>query len=68
MKAQSLLEKDVHVFWEKFGPDPVLMKKKGLSNTEPRDISIYKKKIVDENYLEHAIDRIAMELSHFLSK
>ncbi len=65
---KTLLEKDFRVHWEKFGPDPILMKKKGLPNPQPRDISVYKKKIVDENYLEHAIDRIAMELSHFLSR
>lgn len=52
----------------KFGPDPVLVKKKGWGEYEPKDISNYKKKIMDDTYLEHAIDKIAMELSHFLSR
>ena len=52
----------------RFGPDPILLRKKGLSGERPRNISEYKKKILDDRYMEHAINRIAMELSHFLSK
>ena len=65
---KTLLDQDNSVQGGRYGPDPVLMKKKGLSQPIPRDISEYKKKIRDDNYMEHAINRIAMELSHFLSK
>ena len=65
---KTLLKQEVSLQWEDFGPDPILMKKSGNSDPRPRDISEYKKKIVDEKYLDHAIDRIAMELSHFLAK
>lgn len=65
---KTLLKQEVSLQWEDFGPDPVLLKKKGSPDPRPRDISEYKKKIVDEKYLDHAIDRIAMELSHFLAK
>lgn len=50
-----------------YGPDPILMKKKGQA-MPVRDIKEFKKKIVDENYIDHAINKIAMELSHFLTK
>lgn len=52
----------------KYGPDPVLMKKKGVARPQERDITYYKERIRDKKYIEHAINRIAMELSHFLSK
>ena len=65
---RTLLDQDNSVQGERYGPDPVLLKKQGLPNPAPRDISEYKKKILDEKYMEHAINRIAMELSHFLSK
>lgn len=63
---KSLLENEQQT--ELFGPDPVLMKKQGQLRSEPRDIREYRRKISDKDYLEHAIDRIAMELSHFLSR
>jgi len=65
---KTLLDRENSVPGEEFGPDPILMRKKGLPNPHPRDISEYKKKITDDSYMEHAIDRIAMELMHFLSK
>ncbi|MDH5656516.1 MAG: hypothetical protein OEZ34_11440 [Spirochaetia bacterium] len=65
---KTLLKKEAKNELEKFGPDPILLRKKGLSDSYPRDISAYKKKIGDKDYLEHAINRIAMELSHFLIK
>lgn len=53
---------------ERFGPDPVLMKKIGAQGDGERDLSFYKQKILDDDYIDHAINRIAMELSHFLSR
>lgn len=50
-----------------FGPDPVLMKKKGTPYID-RDIDEFKRKISDKDYMEHAIDRIALELMHFLAR
>ena len=52
---------------QSFGPDPVLMKKTGNPNLA-RDIDDFKSKIRDKAYMDHAINRIAMELMHFLSK
>lgn len=46
--------------------DPLLLKKQGLPYFRKKDISYYKKLIGDERYMDHAIRRIAMELSHFL--
>ena len=51
-----------------FGPDPLLCRKKGLGDTLPRDIPEYKSKVENESYMNHAIDRIALELMHFLVK
>ena len=50
-----------------YGPDPVLLKKQGMPS-ESRNIEVYRQKIADEDYLNHAINRIAMELSHFIAK
>ncbi|EPG67047.1 hypothetical protein ACE5IS_12610 [Leptospira wolffii] len=50
-----------------FGPDPVILRKRGVP-IKKRKFEDYKKKIEDENYIDFAIDKIAMELSHFLSK
>ncbi len=52
----------------RYGPDPVLLKKIGRTDDSPRDLGTYKKKVADKQYMEFAINRIAMELSHFLSK
>lgn len=65
---KTLLDQDSSVQGDGFGPDPILMRKKGLTKPQPRDISEYKKKISDDAYMEHAIDRIALELMHFLAK
>ena len=62
---KTLLEKSAS---GRFGPYPVLLKKRGLSDSNPRNISDYKERIKDKDYMEHAIDRIAMELMHFLAK
>lgn len=65
---KETLEKDREVLDEEFGYDPVVLRKQGIILNHHRDISEYKKKIIDERYMEHAINRIAMELSHFLAK
>lgn len=65
---ETLLKKDISVRRDGFGPDPIILRKKGLPNPNPQNISKHKKKISDKAYMEHAIDRIAMELMHFLSR
>lgn len=65
---KETLEKDREVLDEEFGYDPVVLRKQGITVNDRRDISEYKRKIIDDRYMEHAINRIAMELSHFLSK
>ncbi len=65
---ETLLDQDDVTEVEDFGPDPILLRKKGLPNPNPRDISQYKERISDPTYMEHAIDRIAMELMHFLAR
>lgn len=52
----------------KFGPDPLLQRKQGLKDTPPRDILEYKEKIEDASYMRYAIDKVALELMHFLVK
>ena len=64
---KTLLEKDLALESPGYGPDPVLMKKKGTPNID-RDIKDFKKKIRDKEYMDHAINRIAMELMHFLAR
>ena len=53
---------------EGFGPDPLLQRKKGLKDTLSRDVLDYKDKIEDAGYMRYAIDKIALELMHFLVK
>lgn len=65
---ETLLDQEDVELGETFGPDPILLRKKGLQNVNPRDISEYKERITDPTYMEHAIDRIAMELMHFLAR
>jgi len=43
------------------------IKKKGKREVSPKILE-YRKKISDEAYLEHAINRIATDLSHYLTK
>ncbi len=50
------------------GLDPLLCKKKGLREASFKNILNYKSKLKDQQYMEHAIDKIAMELMHFLVK
>ncbi|MBL8021642.1 MAG: hypothetical protein JNM27_18365 [Leptospirales bacterium] len=63
---KTLVEAEETLLEEYVGPDPLLMKKRGLPIQGPRDIKAYKKKIKDATYMDHAINRIAMELMHFL--
>lgn len=65
---KALEEEVLGSYKESFGPDPVLMKKIGATDQRPNDLDYYKKKIKDKKYIDHAIHRIAMELSHFLSR
>lgn len=53
---------------EEFGPDPVLLRKRGMANTIQKKYKNYKKKIDDPAYMDYAINKIAMEISHFISK
>lgn len=64
---KTAVDEQAYVDARDYGPDPVLMKKKGMPSDE-RNISEFKKKIMDDHYMEHAIDRIALELMHFLAK
>ncbi|HSV96854.1 MAG TPA: hypothetical protein VLM75_07960 [Spirochaetota bacterium] len=43
-------------------------KKPGSLRGDPKKIEEYRKRISDETYLEHAINRIATDLSHYLTK
>lgn len=69
---KTLLEKhlsqDINRDQISFGPDPLLARKQGGQRADSRDIHEYKSKIKDQRYMDHAIDRIAMELMHFLVK
>lgn len=53
---------------DKFGPDPIILRKQGVSNSEKKKFDLYKKRLDDPSYMDFAINKIAMELSHFLSK
>lgn len=53
---------------EKFGPDPIILRKKGVQAVANKKFDLYKKRLDDPNYMDFAINKIAMELSHFLSK
>lgn len=54
--------------YELFGPDPVILRKRGLQYTKMKKFSNYKNKIDDPSYMDFAINKIALELSHFLTK
>jgi hypothetical protein len=64
---KTLLDQEIPVEGSDFGPDPILMKKRGLPY-ERRNIAEFKKKIQDMDYMDHAIDRIALELMHFIAR
>ena len=51
-----------------FWLDPLLLKKQGQKKALNQDINDYKTKIQDEKYINYAIDKIALELMHFLIK
>jgi len=51
-----------------YGPDPVMLRKRGLARNTHTKFELYKKKLNDPYYMEYAINKIAMELTHFLSK
>ncbi|TGN08268.1 hypothetical protein [Leptospira ilyithenensis] len=53
---------------DEFGPDPVLLRKRGMASTIEKKSSTYKKKVNDPAYMDYAINKIAMEISHFISK
>ncbi|MDF3821511.1 hypothetical protein P3G55_16520 [Leptospira sp. 96542] len=53
---------------DEFGPDPVLLRKRGMSQTMQQKFKNYKEKIDDPAYMDYAINKIAMEISHFISK
>ena len=51
-----------------FGPDPIILRKRGLSRNINGKYEDFKRKIEDPEYMNFAINKIAMELTHFLSK
>ncbi len=55
---------------EYFGIDPIILRKAGINkrNKDKYEIKKYKKKLDDPRYMDFAINKIAMELTHFLSK
>ncbi len=68
VQMDTLLKKEFTKNVDRFGPDPLLKRKQGLKNSLSRDILEYKNKINDEDYMIYAIDKIAVELIHFLVK
>lgn len=71
MKTLLRRETDIEIGPEPemdFGPDPVMLRKRGLKQFASRDINDFKSRINDDAYLTHAIDRIAVELMHHLVK
>ncbi len=42
--------------------------KKGSLKKESQKIRDFKKKLADESYIDHAITKIATDLSHYLTK
>ena len=53
---------------EDFGPDPILLKKRGINRKVSDKYDVYKKRINNPIYVDYAINKIAVELTHFLSK
>jgi hypothetical protein len=51
-----------------YGPDPVMLRKSGQSLKIRKRSEAYKKRIEDPSYMDFAIDKIAVELLHFISK
>ena len=48
-------------------PKTTELGRKKYSNKQEK-ITEYQKRIIDDDYMEHAIDKIAAELTHFLLK
>lgn len=61
-------KKENEAVLDSFGPDPVILRKKGLRQFANKNMQEFKSRINDEVYLTHAIDRIAVELMHHLVK
>lgn len=53
---------------EDYGPDPVILRKRGAARKLEKKFELYKKKIEDKGYMDFAINKIALELTHFLSR
>ncbi|MCB1179214.1 MAG: hypothetical protein KDK36_16655 [Leptospiraceae bacterium] len=51
-----------------YGPDPIILRKRGVSRKTHQKYDLYKRKINHPDYMEYAINKIAVELTHFLSK
>ena len=51
-----------------FGPNPIILRKRGIYRDMQNKYDLYKRKIEDPGYMEFAINKIAVELTHFLSK
>lgn len=52
-----------------FGPDPVMLRKSGRTDKSKKKKSeTYKNRIEDPMYMDFAIDKIAVELLHFIAK
>ncbi len=53
---------------QEYGPDPIILRKRGISRNTRQKYDLYKRKINDPDYMDFAINKIAVELTHFLSK
>lgn len=51
-----------------YGPDPVLLRKSGKSDKIKKKTEFYKERIKDPNYMDFAINKIAVEILHFIQK
>jgi hypothetical protein len=51
-----------------YGPDPIILRKRGLARNIRNKFELYKQKVDDPSYMDYAINKIALELTHFLSK
>ncbi|MEM7179980.1 MAG: hypothetical protein AAF518_03645 [Spirochaetota bacterium] len=52
---------------DEYGPDPIILRKRGSARNMHKKFELYKRKVDDPKYMEFAINKIALELSHFLS-
>ena len=67
MKKANAILKSINGY-DEYGPDPVILRKRGLQHTKNKKHKDYKSKINDPQYIDFAINKIALELSHFLTK